>query len=111
MKTSFSCCAAKGFFYSFAVLLAAFFGFIPAHAATNKQPVLISQAANTRAVAFESVTMRAEPFAPTTDVPFSPDTRTRICIFAMNLELLPGEGANAFTADAQDASGTLYPLG
>ena len=112
MKTSFSCCAAKGFFYPFVVVLAAFFssGFSAAHAATNKKPVLISQAANTRAVAFESVTMRAEPFAPTTDVPFSPDVRTRICIFAMNLELLPGEGANAFTADVQDGSGTLYPL-
>src|SRR5690349_6869445 len=112
MKTSFSCCAAKGFFYPFVVVLAAFFssGFIPARAATNKKPVLISQAGNTRAVAFESVTMRAEPFAPTTDVPFSPDVRTRVCIFAMNLELLPGEGANAFTADVQDASGKVYPL-
>src|SRR5689334_23571691 len=112
MKTSFSCCAAKGFIYPFVVVLAALIGsgLIPARAATNKKPVLISQSANTRAVAFESVTMRAEPFAPTTDVPFSPDVRTRICIFAMNLELLAGEGANAFTADAQDGSGTLYPL-
>ena len=28
----------------------------------------------------------------------------------MDLELLPGEGANAFTADVQDAAGKLYPL-
>src|SRR6185436_12055316 len=34
----------------------------------------------------------------------------RIAIFAMNLELLPGEGTNAFTADMQDASGKRYPL-
>ena len=112
MKTSSSCCASKGFFYPFVIVLGMllFSGFIPAHAATNKTPVLISHSVNTRAVAFESVTMRAEPFAPTTDVPFSPDVRTRICIFAMNLELLPGEGANTFTADAQDGSGKIYPL-
>ncbi len=28
----------------------------------------------------------------------------------MDLELLPGEGANAFTADVQDGNGKLYPL-
>jgi len=28
----------------------------------------------------------------------------------MNLELLSGEGANAFTSDVQDASGKIYPL-
>jgi uncharacterized protein (DUF1800 family) len=28
----------------------------------------------------------------------------------MDLELLPGEGANTFTSDVQDASGKIYPL-
>src|ERR1044071_7828411 len=80
------------------------------NAATTKKPILISQAANTRAVAFESVTMKAEPFALNATVPFGPDTRTRVCIFAMDLELLPDEGANAFSSDVQDASGKLHPL-
>ena len=79
-------------------------------AATNKKPILISQATSTRAVAFESVTMKAEPFALTSSVNYSPDNRTRVCIFAMDLELLPGEGANAFSADVQDGNGKLYPL-
>jgi uncharacterized protein (DUF1800 family) len=79
-------------------------------AATNKKPILISQATSTRAVAFESVTMKAEPFALTSSVNYSPDNRTRICIFAMDLELLPGEGANAFSADVQDGNGKVYPL-
>jgi hypothetical protein len=79
-------------------------------AATNKKPVLLSQATSTRAIALESVTFRSEPFSPTTSPAFSSDTRTRICIFAMDLELLPGEGANAFTSDVQDAGGKLYPL-
>lgn len=80
------------------------------HAATNKSPVLLSEASSTRAIALEAVTLKAEPFALTSTVKFSEDTRTRICIFAMNLELLPGEGSNAFSADAQDATGKRYPL-
>lgn len=85
-------------------------GLTGAKAATNKSPKLISHATSTRAIALESVTLRAEPFALTASVPFSADTRTRICIFAMDLELLPGEGKNAFTSDVQDASGRIYPL-
>ena len=112
MKTSFPCCAAKGFTCSFLLLFGLFFGatFTSVKAATNKKPILISQATNTRAVALESVNLRAEPFQPTVGIPFSSDIRTRICIFAMDLELLPGEGANAFTSDVQDGNGKIYPL-
>ena len=106
MKISLSWCAARSFIF-LSLCVAAF---TPTNAATNKKPILISQATSTRAVAFESVTMKAEPFSLTATVPFGPDTRTRICIFAMDLELLPGEGANAFTSDVQDAGGKLYPL-
>jgi uncharacterized protein (DUF1800 family) len=106
MKTSLSWCAARSFIF-LSLCVAAF---TTTNAATNKKPILISQATSTRAVAFESVTMKAEPFSLTATVPFGPDTRTRICIFAMDLELLPGEGANAFTSDVQDSSGKLYPL-
>lgn len=83
---------------------------VSAHAGVNKKPTLLSQSTNTRAVAFESVTMRSEPFSVNATVPYSPDNRTRLCIFAMDLELLPGEGANAFTSDVQDGSGKIYPL-
>lgn len=112
MKISFPCCAAKGYISLFVLLLCALLSgsFTTVKAATNKKPILISQAATTRAVAFESVTMKAEPFPLTATVPFSTDTRTRICIFAMDLELLPGEGANAFSSDVQDAGGKIYPL-
>lgn len=107
MRTSCLRCAVKGFFFPFLL----FACFIPANAATNKKPVLISQTASTRAVAFESVSFKAEPFPLTASVPMiGTDTRTRICIFAMDLELLSGEGANAFTSDAQDATGKIYPL-
>jgi len=86
-------------------------------AATNRPPTLLSESSSTRAIAFESVTMKAEPFPLTASVPFSSDTRTRIAIFAMNLELLSAygsstsvEGTSAFTADAQDVAGKHYPL-
>ncbi len=81
------------------------------HAANpSKAPVLITDVSSTRAVALESVTLKAEPFPLTSSVQFSTDTRTRVCIFAMNLELFAGEGANAFSADVQDAAGKLYSL-
>jgi uncharacterized protein (DUF1800 family) len=78
-------------------------------AATNP-PVLISDSVSTRAIAFESVTQRPEPFALTASANFSTDTRTRVEIFALNLDLLAGEGASALTADAEDASHNHYPL-
>lgn len=107
MRTSYFRCAAKGFIFSFLLLVC----LIPAKAATNKKPVLISQTASTRAVAFETISFKAEPFPLTASLPLThSDTRTRISIFAMDLELLPGEGANAFTADVQDATGKIYPL-
>jgi len=60
------------------------------------------------------VTLKAEPFAVTSTVKFSNDTRTRIAIFAMNLNLFTGEIANgnptSFTADAEDAAHNHYPL-
>lgn len=76
----------------------------------NKAPVLISDSASTRAIALESITLKAEPFPLTSTVKFGSDSRTRICVFAQNLELLAGEGLTAFTADVQDATGKLYSL-
>lgn len=80
-------------------------------------PVLLTEGtgATTRAVAFESVTFRAEPFKVASGIDWTiekqgRDMRTRITVFAMNLALLPGEGANALTADAEDASGRIFPL-
>ncbi|HYO64386.1 MAG TPA: DUF1800 family protein, partial [Pyrinomonadaceae bacterium] len=73
-------------------------------------PVLLSEANSTRAVAVESPTFRRGPFAPRTPTPFHPDGRARVMLFAMNLALLPGESANALTADAEDGSRRLYTL-
>src|SRR6185436_16155121 len=66
---------------------------------------------STRAVALETVSMTAEPFSLSSEANFSPaDPRTRVTLFCMNLDFLSGEPGSALTADAQDASGTIYPL-
>lgn len=82
--------------------------FTHATAATN--PVLISNETSTRAIAFESVTQRPEPFKLTYPTPWGSDDRTRVELFAMNLDLLAGESISAFTAEAQDAANVRYPL-
>lgn len=74
-------------------------------------PELISEATSTRALALESPTWRREPFQPSQGgVAFSADNRTRVMLFAKNLDLLPGETAGAVTAEAEDASHNIYPL-
>lgn len=84
----------------------------PASAAPSLSPTLISvSAGSTRAVALESVSMRAEPFSLSSEGNFSPnDPRTRITLFVVNLDLLAGETENSLTADAEDAAHVLYPL-
>jgi uncharacterized protein (DUF1800 family) len=85
-------------------------GAVSSAAASN--PILISNATSTRAVAFESVTQRPEPFKLTSSTDFTSgvDNRTRVEIFAMNLDVLAGESIKAFSAEAQDAANIRYPL-
>ena len=78
--------------------------------AQSTKPILISHPDSTRAIAFESVTQQREPFTTTVQVKFGSDSITRIMLFAMNLQLQAGETASAVTADAEDASHTIYPL-
>jgi uncharacterized protein GlcG (DUF336 family) len=75
--------------------------------AQQTSPVLISQSDSTRAIAFDSVTRRREPFNPTAEIQFGSDSATRIMLFAMNLQLQPGD---TLTADAEDSTHTLYSL-
>jgi hypothetical protein len=72
--------------------------------------VLLTEPSSTRAIALESATLQREPFLPTQRFRFGTDDRTHIILFAMNTGLLQGEGANAVTADAEDAAHNLYPL-
>src|SRR5919206_2174827 len=71
------------------------------------RPTLISHADSTRAIAFDSVTRHREPFNTTTEIKFGSDSVTRIMLFAMHLQLQPGE---TVTAEAEDAEHSLYQL-
>jgi uncharacterized protein GlcG (DUF336 family) len=81
---------------------------VEGHAQTR--PVLISHADSTRAIAVESTTRRREPFNTTAEIAFSSDSATRIMLFALNLQLQPGESLAALSADAEAADNTIYSL-
>ncbi len=83
---------------------------IPTRARVATAPVLITKADSTRAIAVESTTLLAEPFAPTTPITFGQGNRTRIILFASNLNLLPGDTAASITAEAEDGNHIRYPL-
>ena len=78
--------------------------------AQSARPVLVSEAASTRAVALDASTRVREPFGLTSPVRFGPDARTRVMLFAMNLHLAGGEDSSTVTADAEDAAHRIYPL-
>ena len=73
-------------------------------------PILMTEPDTDIAIAFDSVSMLRDPFPLTNISNFSPDNRTRVMLFAMNLELLPGEDRTAVTAQAEDASLNVYPM-
>jgi hypothetical protein len=46
----------------------------------------------------------------TQTISFGADARTRVMLFAQNVQLLPGETVGALTATAEDAAHNVYPL-
>jgi carboxypeptidase family protein/concanavalin A-like lectin/glucanase superfamily protein len=63
--------------------------------------ILISEPTSTRAIALESITLTREPFPLNSLISWSPDRRTRVVVFALNLELASGN-LSSLTADAED---------
>jgi len=74
------------------------------------EPALISEPNTDSAVALDSVTLVRDPFALVNPFHFSSDQRTRLMLFGMNLDLLPGENSSAVTARLEDASQNVFPL-
>src|SRR5689334_24878640 len=72
------------------------------HARAQAPPVLLTEGTGTttRAVAYDAVTFRSEPFNVVSpynwnaDKTNARDQQTRLMLFAMNLSLLPGEAAS-----------------
>lgn len=73
-------------------------------------PVLISEDASTRAVAVNPATWRPGRLPTASQLVWPAGTDMRVTLFVTNLDLLPGEGANAFRVDAQNETGRRYNL-
>jgi len=63
-----------------------------------------------RATALDSVNLLPEPLSVISDYNFSSDHRTRINLFAYNLEFRTGEDKSAVIVEAEDAQHQVYQL-
>jgi uncharacterized protein (TIGR03437 family) len=73
-------------------------------------PTLLTEANTNRAVALDSVMFLRDPFTISTGYNFSFDQRTRVMLFAVGLELMPGEDASVVTVQAEDSEHKIYPF-
>ncbi|HJR09098.1 MAG TPA: choice-of-anchor B family protein [Pyrinomonadaceae bacterium] len=73
-------------------------------------PQLLTEWNSTRAIALDSVTRTREPFSVNSTLNFSTDGRTRLMLFAYNVNLAPDEPQTVVTAQAEDAQQRIYPL-
>jgi uncharacterized protein (TIGR03437 family) len=73
-------------------------------------PRLLTEEGTGRAIALDSVNRLREPFSLTTPYNFSPDARTRLALFATDVDLSPADGASAVTARAEDSQNRIYTL-
>ena len=76
----------------------------------SSAPTLVTESDSNRAIALHSVLFMPGPFSPTTTQNFGPDHRTRVMLFAENLDLLQGEDFSVVTVQAVDAQNTPYLL-
>jgi len=73
-------------------------------------PILLTREDSQKALALDSVTFASEPFSITNERNFSADQRTRLILFAVNVELVAGETASVIQAQAEDSVGQTFPL-
>jgi hypothetical protein len=72
-------------------------------------PVLLTQANSSRALAVASVTFMREPFSVRSTL-LGIQSLTRIILFSSNLELLPGDDLSVVRAEAEDGNHQVYNL-
>jgi uncharacterized protein (TIGR03437 family) len=71
---------------------------------------LLILAGSEDAIALESVTFMRAPFSVNASTGVGGEGRTRVILFATDVELQPGEGPGAVTAQAEDPRQQLYSL-
>ncbi|HEX8494382.1 MAG TPA: hypothetical protein VF658_16170 [Pyrinomonadaceae bacterium] len=77
---------------------------------TSSTPTIITEGITDRAIALNAATFVRDPFTVITERNFGADKRTRVMLFAINLDLLPGENASAVTAQAESPTLGSRPL-
>src|SRR5258706_5472906 len=82
--------------------------FVVTQSAPN--PTLLSEQTSSGAIALDSVTFVRDPFSLRTTHNFSSDQRTRISLFALNVELLPSENISVVSAQAEDQQHRIFLL-
>jgi len=73
-------------------------------------PTLLTQENSLHSLALDSVTCTSEPFGVTNAHNFSTDQRTRLSLFAVNLELPQGEPLSTIQVQAETATGQTFLL-
>jgi len=73
-------------------------------------PTLVPDGDSAQAVALDSVTMLRDPLPAAPAPDFSSDGRSRVMLFARNVELRAGEDASIITAQAEDSQHRIYSL-
>jgi hypothetical protein len=73
-------------------------------------PVLLTEENSLRGLVVDSVTFMRDPFPVITSQNFSSDRHSRIMLFAVNVDLRPGENASVVTAQAEDSTHRTYSL-
>jgi hypothetical protein len=73
-------------------------------------PGLLTHANTNRAIALHAVLQTAEPFSLLTPGNFSSDQRTRVTLFANNIQLFPGETPSAISVSSVDTRNVVYLL-
>jgi uncharacterized protein (TIGR03437 family) len=79
-------------------------------AASPPAPRLLTEGNAERAIALESPTWMRDSFTVIATPNFSLDRRTRITLFATDVELGQGDSISAITAQAEDSGHNTYPM-
>jgi endonuclease/exonuclease/phosphatase family metal-dependent hydrolase len=77
---------------------------------TVEAPVLLTDSLTNRAVALHSELLTRDPFKVLSPNNFGSDKRTRVALFATNINLFSGENESAIIARAVNSSGGEYSL-
>jgi len=73
-------------------------------------PILLIQGTTNRAIALHSTLFHLEPFSLTSAINLGSDQRTRILLFALNVQLQAGETLSSIVVQATDSRGFTYGL-